>query len=111
MNDQIELTIPETHDRIVEIVTESLESEGISYETEKRLDDSSRVDVFYDGVVVEVKSVVGVVNHDKLARYESHPEVSEVVLVMPEPHAQRVETGDRRVITVPREKFTVSFGK
>jgi len=106
---EIELSVPETHDRIVQIVTASLESEGIDYETEHWLDDDSRVDVFYDGVVVEVKSSVGVVNHDKLARYEAHPEVSEVVLVMPEPHASRVETGDYRTLTIPREKFTVTF--
>ena len=109
MNDEITLTIPETHDRIVEIVTASLESEGIEYETEKCLDDSSRVDVYYDGVVVEVKSSVGIIDHDKLERYASHPEVQEVVLCLPEPHSQRVETGDRRVITIPREKFTVSL--
>ncbi|WP_049967781.1 hypothetical protein [Haloferax prahovense] len=106
---EIELTIPETHDRIVEIVTASLESEGISYETEYWLDDSSRVDVYYDGIVIEVKSSVGVIDHDKLARYEAHPEVSEVVLVMPEPHASRVETGDYRILTIPREQFTVTF--
>lgn len=108
MNDEITLTI-ETHDRIVEIVTASLESEEISYETEKWLDDSSRVDVYYDGVVAEVKSSVGVVNHDKLKRYESHPDVREVVLGMPEPHTRRVDTGDYEVIEVPREKFTVTF--
>ena len=109
MNDQIRLTIPETHSRIVEIVTASLESEGIEYETEHWLDDASRVDIFYDGIVVEVKSSIGRVDLDKLARYEAHPEVREVVLALPKPHAQRVETGDRRVITVPRQKFTVSF--
>lgn len=107
--EEIELNVPETHDRIVEIVTASLESEGIEYELERWLDDESRVDVFYDGVVLEIKSVVGVVDHDKLARYESHPEVAEVVLVLPEPHASRVETGDYRTLTIPREKFTVSL--
>lgn len=106
---EIELSVPETHDRIVEIVTASLESEGIEYELERWLDDKSRVDVFYDGIVLEIKSVVGVVDHDKLARYESHPEVAEVVLVLPEPHASRVETGDYRTLTIPREKFTVSL--
>ena len=63
---EIELSVPETHDRIVQIVTASLESEGIDYETEHWLDDDSRVDVFYDGVVVEVKSSVGIIDHDKL---------------------------------------------
>ena len=106
---EIELTIPETHDRIVEIVTTSLESEGISYETEYWLDDSSRVDVHYDGIVVEVKSSLGVIDHDKLARYKSNPDVSEVVLCLPEPHARRVEMGDYRTITIPRERFTVTF--
>jgi len=110
MNDhKIELTIPETHDRIVEIVTSSLESEAIAYQTEHWLDDDSRVDVFYDGVVLEIKSVVGVIDHEKLNRYEAHPEVSEVVLVMPEPHASRVETRDYRTLTIPREKFTMTF--
>jgi hypothetical protein len=107
MNDEITLTIPETHDRIVEIVTASLESEGINYETEKCLDDSSRVDVFYEGIVVEIKSSYGVIDESKLTRYENHPQVREVVLAMPEPHTHRVETGDRRVIPIPREKFTV----
>lgn len=111
MNDEITLTIPETHDRIVEIVTASLESEGIDYETEKCLDDESRVDVLYDTIALEIKSAVGIIDDEKIARYEAHPEVAEVVLVMPEAHAQRVETGDRQVITVPREKFTVSFGE
>jgi len=106
---EIDLIIPESHDRIVEIVTASLESEGIDYQTEYWLDDESRVDVFYDGVVVEVKSSVGVIDHDKLDRYANHPEVREVVLCLPEPHASRVETGDYRTITVPREKFTVSL--
>jgi len=111
MNPEIDLTIPETHDRIVEIVTASLESEGIDYETERWLDDSSRVDVFYDGIVVEVKSSVGVVDHDKLKRYESHPDVREVVLCLPAPMVERVDTGDYRVIEIPREKFTLSFGE
>lgn len=106
---EIELTRPETHSRIVNIVTASLESEGISYETEYWLDDESRVDVFYEDIALEVKSSTGVIDNDKLNRYEAHEDVREVVLCMPEPHAQRVETGDRRVITVPREKFTVSF--
>ncbi len=108
---EIDLLVPETHDRIVEIVTASLESEGIDYETERWLDDESRVDVFYDGIVLEIKSSVGVVNHDKLNRYAAHPEVSEVVLVLPEPHASRVETGDYRTLTIPREKFTLSLGE
>lgn len=106
---EIELSVPETHNRIVQIVTNSLESKGISYKTEHWLDDNSRADVYYDSIVLEIKSATGVVNHDKLNRYESHPEVSEVVLVMPEPHARRVDTGDYRVIEIPREKFTLSL--
>ncbi|MBP1985856.1 hypothetical protein [Halolamina salifodinae] len=106
---EIELTRPETHSRIVNIVTASLESEEIDYETEHWLDDESRVDIFYDGIVVEVKSSTGVIDDAKLRRYEAHEDVREVVLCMPEPHAERVETGDRRVLTVPRDKFTVLF--
>jgi hypothetical protein len=110
MNDQkIELTRPEDHESIKRIVTSSLESEGIEYDTEKWLDDKSRVDVFYDGIVVEIKSSYGVIDESKLVRYENHPQVREVVLAMPEPHARRVETGDRRVIPIPREKFTLSL--
>ena len=111
MTQEIDLTIPETHDRIVEIVTSSLESKDIEYRTEYCLDESSRVDVFYDSIALEIKSSVGVINHDKLARYKSHPEVAEVVLVLPEPMTQRVETGEYRVIEIPREKFTLSLGE
>lgn len=111
MNDQeIELTRPEDHESIKRIVTSSLESEKIDYETEKWLDDESRVDIYYDdGIVVEIKSSYGVIDESKLTRYENHPQVREVVLAMPEPHTHRVETGDRRVIPIPREKFTVTF--
>jgi hypothetical protein len=65
--------------------------------------------VYYDGIVVEAKSSTGVIDHEKLARYESHPEVREVVLCLPEPHSRRVDTGDYRVIEIPREKFTLSL--
>jgi hypothetical protein len=107
--EEIELCVPETHDRIVQIVTNSLESEGINYETEYWLDDSSRVDVFYDGIVVEVKSSVGIIDHDKLERYASHEAVDEVVLCLPASMVERVDTGDYRVIEIPREKFTLSL--
>ena len=98
-----------THERLTDLVTASLESRGIDYETEHWLDDDSRVDVFYDGIVIEIKSSIGVIDDEKLTRYEAHPEVSEVALCLPEPMAQRVETGERRVITVPREKFNLSL--
>lgn len=107
-HENIELNESKTHSEVVEIVTESLDSEGISYETEKQLDDSSRVDVFYDGIVVEVKSSVGVIDHDKLARYREHSEVREVVLCLPEPRAERIETGDYRVLSIPTETYTFS---
>lgn len=108
MNPEIELTLPETHNRIRDIVTASLESKGISYETEYWLDDDSRVDVYYDGIVLELKSIVGVIDDDKLDRYESHEEVDEVVLVLPEPMARREKDRERRIISIDRENFTYS---
>jgi hypothetical protein len=107
---EIELTVPETHDRLMAIVTASLDEAGIDYSTEHWLDDDSRVDVFYDGIVLEVKSIVGVIDDDKLDRYESHEDVDEVVLVMPEAMARREARRERRIISIDRATFTLSLG-
>lgn len=107
--EEVELHVPLTHKRMKRIITKSLESEGIDYETEYWVSDSARVDVYFDGIVIEIKSPFGTgVDEAQLEKYESADCVEEVVLAVPEDMAPLVRRKqDRQVLAIPRERFTL----
>lgn len=104
----IELTSPESHEDVVDFIKDRLDEKGINYDEEHELDDDSRVDIFYDGIVIEAKSSIGCINPEKIDRYDAHEDVDEVVLCFPRPHFD-IDTYGYRTIVIPREKYTLSF--
>lgn len=102
--DEIELRKTYNHNELKDIVCKSLESQDIDYEREKTVAPGARVDVFYDGIALEIKSdLAQTIDQEQLDKYEGAECVDQVALVLPEEWADNVRDSlDRPVIGVER---------